>query len=78
MRTMPAGRHVTYKVEMRYSYGWDDAGWCDEGKPWRFATKEEAQEEINDLCRYMNAGKGAAELRAGDRYDPADYRVVEA
>lgn len=67
-----------FKVEMRFSYGWDDAGWSSEGAPWRFETMQEAQDEIDSLCRMMNAGRGAAELRAGDRYDPADYRVVEA
>lgn len=69
---------MPFKVEMHFSYGWDDAGWQSDEEPLWFETRQEAQEEINDLCRMMNAGKGAAELRAGDRYDPADYRVVEA
>lgn len=59
---------MLYMVEHEYYYGWDDACWTlhqgRDVKPWRFDTREEAQEEINALCRDMG-------------YEPESYRVVE-
>jgi hypothetical protein len=70
---------MQYKVEMQFSYGWDDADWHQpDDSPWRFDTKEEAQKEIDFFCEEMNAKRGSAERRAGEMYDPNDYRVVEA
>jgi len=53
-----------YVVQHDFLYGWDNAGWSDDGKPLRFETREEAQKEINDLCQQM-------------KYNPEDYRIVE-
>jgi hypothetical protein len=53
-----------YVVEHDFLYGWDDAGWLLEGKPWRFDTSEEALAEIRALC-------------ADTGYNPEEYRVVE-
>lgn len=52
-----------YVVEHDFLYGWDDAGWQIDGKPWLFATREEALNEIRSLCE--DAG-----------YNPEDYRVA--
>ena len=52
-------------VECNYSHGWDNAEWNEDGEPWLFDSKEEAQAEINDLCSHMKD------------YDSEDYRVVE-
>ena len=54
-----------YKVEMEFTYGWDDADWHDGDEPWRFATKGEAQAEIDDLCAHTD-------------HTPDEYRVVKA
>ena len=64
-----------FKVEMQFTYGWDDADWRDNGEPWRFPTRQAAQDEIDKLCATMNATLGAD--RRADKYDPQDYRVVE-
>jgi len=61
---------------MQFSYGWDDAGWEEDGNHWRFETREAAQAEINDLCKEMNEQLGPD--RRAEYYDPKDYRVVEA
>ena len=54
-----------FKVELYIGYNWGDAGWTDDGGiPTRFATREEAQEEIDDVCHLMG-------------YNRDDYRVVE-
>lgn len=78
-----AGQPITtkqlFRVEMLFSYGWDDAGWnVDDGsgpKPERFTSVTAANEEIADHCRTM---RGA--IRAGDMQGPADkpedFRVV--
>lgn len=57
-----------YKVEHHFSYGWGDADWTATGKPWRFASVEEAQQEID---------KFVSSMTADDPYHKDDYRVVE-
>lgn len=55
-----------WKVETRFTYGWDDAGWHDDDdQPARFTTRREAQEEIDLLVRAMG-------------YDRTEYRIVKA
>ena len=58
-----------FMVEHNFSYGWDDAGWTDDDKPWRFDSTEEAQAAIDDLISETKA-------EGMDGYDAADYRVV--
>jgi len=58
----------TYMVEMNRIYGWDDAGWQQDDKPWRFATRAEAQAEIDELC---------AITTFDEPYNPKDFRVGE-
>lgn len=41
-----------FKVLTRTLSGWDDC-WTEDGEPTRFATKEEAQSEIDELLRDM-------------------------
>lgn len=59
-----------FKVEHRYTYGWDDAGWTLGDQPWRFKTKEEAQAEVSDFV--------TASAEEGLDYELEDFRVVEA
>lgn len=54
-----------YRVEMLFAYGWDDAGWSNDGSPWLFDTVEEAQAEIDDFC-----------LTFHFMHSPSDFRVV--
>ena len=65
-----------FKVEGRFTYGWDDAGWHDEdGKTPLFVNAAEAQTEIEDL---IESTREAVELGHMDEvYDLADYRVVQ-
>jgi len=73
-------KRTLYKVEMKFAYGWDDAGWMtDDGTtecPTRFVTRRAAQAEINEHCEMM-----AEAVKAGDMTDadkPSDFRIVEA
>ena len=38
-----------WRVEHRFSYGWDDAGWTTDGAPDRFETKREAEAAIDEF-----------------------------
>ena len=59
---------MKYMVECLYAHGWDDACWAKSKgsniEPWRFDIREEAQDEIDELCNNMG-------------YDTADYRIME-
>lgn len=61
----------TYRVEMEFAYGWDDAGWNDDGVLLRFDSREEAEREIDDffasLPEYMRP-----------HYSRDQFRVAEA
>lgn len=64
-----------FKVECEFTYGWDDAGWTLDGEPWRFATREEAEAEIDELIAMsIDATKRGHILEA---YSRKSYRVVE-
>ena len=64
-----------FLVEHHFSYGWDDAGWSSEDKPWLFDTREAAQAEIDDLIE--SVAEAVAEGDMSDEYDRDDYRIVE-
>ena len=84
-----------YMVEHRFLSGWDDADWGieekGERKPWRFNSRKEAQDEIDDLIKSVKEKEAQDEIddlvktvkEAGaegdmdDEYDPDDYRIVE-
>lgn len=57
-------RRSYYVVEHDFLYGWDDAGWQEDGKPQRFPTREIAQRAIEEHCRELD-------------FDVNDYRVKE-
>jgi hypothetical protein len=58
-----------YLVEMLFSHGWDDANWTHDDSPWRFDSIEEAQAEIDDLCRTFHDDPLFM-------HKPSDFRVV--
>lgn len=69
---------MPYKVEMKYIYGWDDAGWTDEAdegsKPTRFNSVQEAQAELEDLFADVKAAVTSGDMDIEE--NPADYRIV--
>lgn len=72
---------MLYKIEMRYIYGWDDAGW-EEGdgddaelKPLRFHSRSEAQTAINEFLADVKDAVAAGDMDMEE--NPNDYRIVE-
>lgn len=70
---------MQYKVEMKYFYGWDDAGWTEEtdeaSTPLRFETAQQAQAELSDLFTNVKAAVTAGDMDIEE--NPKDYRIVE-
>ena len=64
-------RRTYYKVEVRTTSGWDDAGWELNGKPSRFRTVSEAIWEIHCFVKQYNKA-------VGHSYTEQDFRVVPA
>ncbi len=71
---------MLYKIELRYFYGWDDAGWTHETDtettPMRFRTANEAQAALDEFFAEVKAaviagGMDIEEVRT-------DYRIVES
>ena len=68
---------MAYKIEMRYLYGWDDAGWTfEENQPMRFTSIDEAEAELEDFFIGLNKAVAAGDMDLG--YPPHDFRIVEA
>jgi hypothetical protein len=65
-----------FKVEMNFTYGWDDAGWTNNGLPWRFQTRAEAQQEIDELIE--DTAEAASMNYMDETYSKEDFRIVEA
>ncbi len=70
---------MQYKVEMKYFYGWDDAGWTEEtdegSKPLRFENVQEARAELDDFFANVKAAVASGDMDVEE--NPADYRIVE-
>ena len=70
---------MQYKVEMRYFYGWDDAGWTEEtdklSKPMRFESVNQAQVELDEFFSDVKAAVATGDMDIEE--NPADYRIVE-
>ena len=58
-----------FMVQHDFLYGWDDAGWQEDGKPLRFTTREDALKAIKQHCEDLkiHSMSGSEE----------DFRVVE-
>ena len=69
---------MLHKIELRYFYGWDDAGWTEEidkeTKPMRFATAREAQVELDRFFADVKAAVVAGDMDSEEVHD--DYRIV--
>lgn len=69
---------MLYKIELRYFYGWDDAGWTEEidgeTRPMRFATAREAQVELDEFFAEVKAAVVAGDMDSEEVHD--DYRIV--
>lgn len=72
---------MPYKIEMKYVYSWDDAGWTEglgddqEMKPMRFETVEDAEAGLAEF--FDEVREDVAEGNMDEEKDPEDYRVVE-
>ncbi len=70
---------MLYKIEIRYSYSWDDAEWTDEKDgiitPVRFRTVNEAQAAIDQFFAEVKAAVVAGDIDTEEVRD--DYRIVE-
>jgi hypothetical protein len=71
---------MPYKIELRYFYGWDDAGWTDEKDeaptPLRFDTANEAQTALDEFFNLIKAAIVAGNMDIEENRH--DYRIVEA
>ena len=65
---------VLYKVEQQYVYGWDDAGWEENEKPWRFKMKKSAQKAINDFIKECDQAVKNGDME--ESYLKEEFRVV--
>lgn len=70
---------MQYKIEMRYFYGWDDAGWTDEKdgetKPTRFQNVHHAQVGIDEFMADVKHAVTEGDMDTEAVRD--DYRIVE-
>ena len=67
-----------YKIEMKYFYGWDDAGWTEEmngeTKPMRFQSVHDAQTAIDDFFDDVKTAVFARDMDT--EAVRSDYRIV--
>jgi hypothetical protein len=67
---------MAYKIEMKYVYGWDDAGWTyEDDEPMRFGSIDEARAEVEYFFAKVN---DAAIDGTDPGYSPSDFRIVVA
>ena len=76
LKAESAGDSKKWKVEHRFSYGWDDAGWTVEGEPQRFNSKNEAEDEIREHIKDQNEAFKRGYMDS--KYRRSDYRAVRA
>jgi hypothetical protein len=69
---------MQYKIELRYFYSWDDAGWTEEIngeiKPLRFQTVGQAQAALDEMFADVKAAVAAGNMDTEEVHD--DYRIV--
>ena len=69
---------MQYEIELRYFYGWDDAGWTEEidglTKPLRFDTAEQAQAGMNEFFADVKAAIAAGDMDTEEVRD--EYKIV--
>jgi len=71
---------MSYKIEAKYTYGWDDAGWTDDedfsSVPMRFETPAQAREALNDYFAAVRVAVAEGDMDVEENVD--HYRIVEA
>lgn len=71
---------MRYKVETKYFYGWDDAGWTEEtyegSKPLRFESAREAEAELKSFFANVKAAVASGDMDIEE--NPGDYRIFGA
>jgi len=71
---------MSYKIEVIYTSGWDDAEWTDEMDgvvtPTRFETVEQAQTALDEFFANVKAAVAAGNMDTEEVHD--HYRIVEA
>lgn len=69
---------MRHKIEMKYFYGWDDAGWTEEKdgeiKPLRFQTFSHAQAALNEFFAEVKTAVVAGNMNAEEV--STDYRIA--
>ena len=63
-----------YRVDTRVVNGWEDC-WTADGLPWRFDTRKEAQDEIDDHVEATNDAVAAGFVDSG--CCKADFNIVK-
>jgi len=70
---------MSYKIETKYTYGWDDAGWTDDIEelsfPTRFETIEDAESEL--AAFFERVKQAVAEGDMDSEKMRSDFRIVE-
>lgn len=71
---------MRYKIETKYVYGWDEAGWTDDtddgNKLLRFECVREAEAELVSFFASVKAAVASGDMDIEE--NPADYRIVGA
>jgi hypothetical protein len=70
---------MQYKIEVIYTYGWDDACWTEETtdgvtRPLRFQTVGSAQVELDEFFADVKAAVAAGDMDIEE--NPNHYRIV--
>jgi len=71
---------MRYQIELRYFYGWDDAGWSEEtntgNQPMRFSTFSEAQVALDEFFDDVKTAVVGGDMDS--EANPTDYRIVKS
>jgi len=71
---------MQYKIEVLYTFGWDDAEWTEETdgvtKPMRFETVNHAQVELEEFFAEVKAAVAAGNMDTQEYSN--HYRIVAA
>ena len=71
-------RVMAYKIEMKYFYGWDVAGWIDESdagsEPTRFFSTKEARAALDEFLTEVKAAVLTGNM--GVEANAHDFRIV--
>jgi hypothetical protein len=70
---------MPFRVEVRYAYGWDDAGWTEDTgsgpEPLRFPTRDAAMAALAEFFKEVRDAVAVGYMDVEER--PDNYRVIE-